>query len=411
VEANAKTQFELMLASSIENQEFIKLTLGNYKGQENELRKIFVKIIRIKSGVKLSLTYSYKTREIVKNYSIDEGVNLINSLIGNEFMSSVLFTSKQDVQLEYDKKRNSKVSSSKPTLTDLVSVSPQEHDRKKIRHVESGNNAYLTELGVTNKEGKIVKGMESKFRQINKFIEIINGLLDSSDLISRDCISVLDMGSGKGYLTFALYDFLNNSLSKETSIVGIESRLHLVDFCNALSKLVGFKDLRFEHGNIKSYALNKVDITVALHACDTATDDAIYKGIMAQSSLIVLAPCCHKQIRLQITPNKVLKDLLKFGILMERQSEIVTDGIRALLLEAFGYSTNVFEFISPEHTSKNVMIVGIKSDKPVDKEHILVQIKEIKKLYGIRIHYLETLLFPQSSLSSDMPDVKHRNGN
>ncbi len=404
--ANAKTQFELMLASSIENQEFVKLTLGNYKGQEDGLRKIFVKIIEIKSGVKLSLTYSYKNKEIVKNYSIDEGINTIGSLIGNEFMSSVLFTVKQNIQLEYDKNRNPKIFSSKPTSTDPLSGFPQEHDRKKFRHIESENNPYLTELGITTKEGRIVKGMESKFRQINKFIEIIHGLLESSSLISRDRISVIDMGSGKGYLTFALYDFLNNLLNKKTSIVGVESRLDLVNFCNSLSQSVDFENLRFEHGNIKSYRSHEVDITVALHACDTATDDAIYKGIMAQSSLIVLSPCCHKQIRKQINPGLVLKDLLKFGILMERQSEIVTDGIRALLLEAFGYDTNVFEFISPDHTSKNVMIVGIKNDKPIDKEHILEQIKEIKKFYGIRLHYLETLLFPQSSLSADLPDGK-----
>lgn len=341
MEIDAKTQFELMLASSIENQEFIKLTLGRYKGQEDGLRKIFVKIIRIKSGVKLSLTYSYETKEIVKNYSIDEGITLIGSVIGNDFMSSVLFTIRQDIRLEYNKKQNSKISSSKPTFTNPLSVSPQEHNHKKNRHIESEDNAYLTELGVTTKQGKIVKGMESKFRQINKFIEIIHSLLESSSLISRDHISVVDMGSGKGYLTFALYDFLNNLLGKKTSIVGIESRLDLVNFCNSLSRLVNFGSLHFKHEDIKNYMLREVDITIALHACDTATDDAIYKGIMARSSLIVLAPCCHKQIRKQIHPTMALKDLLKFGILMERQSEIVTDGIRALLLEVSGYDTNV----------------------------------------------------------------------
>lgn len=409
METNAKTQFDLILASSIENQEFIKLTLGNYKGQEEGLRKIFVKIIKIKSGVKLSLTYSYKTKEMVKNHSIDEGVTLIKSLIGSEFMSSVLFTVKQDIQLEYNKKQNPKISFSNPTFTDPMSVSPQEHNHRKFRHIEVEGNAYLTELGITNKQGNIIKGMESKFRQINKFIEIIHSLLESSSLISKDHISVLDMGSGKGYLTFALYDFLNNLLGKETSIIGVESRLDLVNFCNSLSRVVNFESLHFKHGNIKSSIVNEVDITIALHACDTATDDAIYKGIMAGSSLIVLAPCCHKQIRKQVHPSMALKDLLKFGILMERQSEILTDGIRALLLEASGYDTNVFEFISPEHTSKNVMIVGIKNDKQIDKEHILEQVKEIKKLYGIRIHYLETLLFPQSSLSADITDITHRN--
>ncbi len=405
MEIDAKTQFELMLASSIESQEFIKLTLGRYKGQEDGLRKIFAKIIRIKSGVKLSLTYSYETKEIVKNYSIDEGVTLIGSVIGNDFMSSVLFTIRQDIRLEYNKKQNSKISSSKPTFTNPLSVSPQEHNHKKNRHIEPEDNAYLTELGVTTKQGKIVKGMESKFRQINKFIEIIHSLLESSSLISRDHISVVDMGSGKGYLTFALYDFLNNLLGKKTSIVGIESRLDLVNFCNSLSKLVNFGSLHFKHEDIKNYMLREVDITIALHACDTATDDAIYKGIMAQSSLIVLAPCCHKQIRKQIHPTMALKDLLKFGILMERQSEIVTDGIRALLLEVSGYDTNVFEFISPDHTSKNAMIVGIKNDKYIDKKYLLDQIKDVKKLYGIRTHYLEALLFPQSSLSSDMTDI------
>jgi len=405
MEIDAKTQFELMLASSIKNQEFIKLTLGRYKGQEDGLRKIFAKIIRTKSGVKLSLTYSYETKEIVKNYSIDEGITLIGSVIGNNFMSSVLFTIRQDIRLEYNKKQNPKIFSSKPTFTNPLSVSPQEHNHKKNRHIEPEDNAYLTELGVTTKQGKIVKGMESKFRQINKFIEIIHSLLESSSLISRDHISVVDMGSGKGYLTFALYDFLNNLLGKKTSIVGIESRLDLVNFCNSLSRLVNFGSLHFKHEDIKNYMLREVDITIALHACDTATDDAIYKGIMAQSSLIVLAPCCHKQIRKQIHPTMALKDLLKFGILMERQSEIVTDGIRALLLEVSGYDTNVFEFISPDHTSKNAMIVGIKNDKYIDKKYLLDQIKDIKKLYGIRTHYLEALLFPQSSLSSDMTDI------
>ncbi len=402
---NTQEQFELILASSIESQEFIRLTLGKYIGKEDGLTKIIVRSVQFKSSIKLSFTYSYKTKEIVKNYLIAEGINLIKTLTGREFMSIRLFSLTQDVQLEYGKDGKPKLKFIKPTFTNPVDTAPQEHDHKKKRYIQSENNLYLTALGITNSQGNIVKTMEDKFRQINKFVEIINGLLESSALAAKSDISVVDMGSGKGYLTFAIYDFLNNVLDKEASVIGIESRINLVDFCNSVAQSVEFKNLHFKQGNISNYSAGKSDITIALHACDTATDDAIYKGIQSDSSLIILAPCCHKQVRKQIHPNMVLKDLLKSGILLERQSEIVTDGLRALLLELSGYKTKVFEFIAAEHTSKNIMIVGIKSNQSINKEQILGQIQEIKKIYGIKFHYLETLLFPDVFISPDLATI------
>jgi len=175
---------------------------------------------------------------------------------------------------------------------------------------------------------------------------------------------VADMGSGKGYLTFALYDYLTNSLGMNTEITGVEYRHDLVNLCNDISEKSAFTQLKFTQSTIEDFDPKNTNILIALHACDTATDDAIAKGIEAEADLIVVAPCCHKQIRREMEKSKAQNDLqflTQHGIFMERQAEMVTDGIRALVLEYFGYSTKVFEFISDTHTPKNAMIIGMKN--------------------------------------------------
>ena len=176
----------------------------------------------------------------------------------------------------------------------------------------------------------------------------------------------------------------------------------MVGLCNTVAKKSGFKKLNFAQGTIQDYDAENVNLLIALHACDTATDDAIFKGIKAGAELIVVAPCCHKQIRREIEKNKVNNDvsfLTKYGIFLERQAEMVTDGIRALILEYFGYKTKVFEFISDAHTPKNVLVVGIKSLNPLKgtseekrKAEILQKIKASKAYFGIGYHHLERLL-------------------
>jgi hypothetical protein len=201
------------------------------------------------------------------------------------------------------------------------------------------------------------------------------------------------MGSGKGYLTFALYDYLQNVIKQKATVYGIEMRDDLVNKCNSIAEHVGFDGLHFKKGTIQDAEIPAPDMLIALHACDTATDDAIYKGIKANAKLIICAPCCHKQIRKQISPDNELKSITRHGILLERQAEMVTDAIRALLLEANGYKTRVFDFIATEHTPKNVMIVAIKADQPItNKPEYLDKVDGLKKLFNIKTHYLETLL-------------------
>jgi hypothetical protein len=177
----------------------------------------------------------------------------------------------------------------------------------------------------------------------------------------------------------------------EVKITGIELRKELVDFCNETANKCGFENLKFEDKPIEEYS-SKIDVLIALHACDTATDDAIGKGIGSQAHLIITAPCCHKQIRQQLKGTEQESPMLKYGIFKERQFEMVTDTIRALILEKNQYNAKVFEFVSNEHTRKNVMLVGQKSNKRPDSKTIEEKIEALKKDYCIQYHYLEKIL-------------------
>jgi hypothetical protein len=186
---------------------------------------------------------------------------------------------------------------------------------------------------------------------------------------------------------------LNQVLKLKAHVAGVELRPELVMMGNELVQECAFERLKFYKGEIKSYPIEKIDMLIALHACDTATDDAIAQGISANAAVIITAPCCHKQIRKAMHVTNSLKPITQFGILEERQAEIVTDTLRALVLEAHGYKTQVFEFIADAHTHKNVMIVGVKkSDQQTRPDQYVEKIAELKKMFGVEMFYLERLL-------------------
>jgi len=386
---NNINEFTNRLRSYIEEDQLVKVTLGKPVKGEKNLMNIYVKIVNIKHTPMLSFSYRYTNKDITKNYSIEEGIDLINSLIGNTFLNGHLISIYQNVQIEVDRKPYPKISYSAPTHKEIPT---RTHNREKNRYIEIENNVYLKRLGVVTHSNKIAKNMEGKYRQINKYVEILEGLISSSNLLQKSQINFIDMGSGKGYLTFALYDYLKNIMKLNVHAKGVEIKENMVNLCNSISKEAKFTNLKFVVGQIKNYEIENVDILIALHACDTATDDAIYKGIVSDAKLIICAPCCHKQVRKQMDSHCNIKEILKHGILKERQAEILTDGIRSLLLEYFGYKTSVFEFISTEHTSKNIMIAGVKTNRKIDRKSILKNIESIKNDFGIKNHYLEDLL-------------------
>jgi SAM-dependent methyltransferase len=385
------TQFISAIEQSLSGDTFVSLSLGNYKGSEEGLKNIYIKRAVVKKEIKLSFTYRYKTRDIVKNYSTEEGVANVQKQLNEGFKVATLFTTGFDLILENfnDKKVTVRqVAASKPDAPSL------EHDRTKQRLIAAKEKIYLHQLGITDKEGNVLKHAQDKYRQINHYIELLSPLI--KDIPAEQIKKVADMGSGKGYLTFALYDYLVNVLHIKAEVVGVEFRPDLVALCNKIAGESEFDMLHFGEGTIEQYDSKDTNILIALHACDTATDDAIYKGITSGAELIVVAPCCHKQIRREIEKHKAHNDLdflTKHGIFMERQAEMVTDGIRALILEYFGYKTKVFEFIADAHTPKNVMIVAVKSLKSeVRNEQILQKIKDAKNYFGIGYHHLERIM-------------------
>ena len=381
---NASQQFIDKIAQSVDNQTFIKLTLSKPL-PSTDLKNLYARLVDIKKKSYLSFTFRYKTRDEVKNYPITEGVAFITSQLGSVFLNGDLFTSENDFSIALSSKSlDSKFFVKKPSNTEKGGITT--HNQEKTRHLDP-HKAYFHALDITDATGNITPTGQKKFRQIDKYIDIIASLTTEANLPDEPCI--VDMGSGKGYLTFALYDYLKNVLKVTPSVFGIELRENLVEFCNKLADKCGFHALKFIAQDINDFQTDRIDMLIALHACDTATDIAIAKGIKAQAAVIVVAPCCHKQLRKQLNVKNEMQPILRHGILEERQAELLTDGIRALLMEGHGYRTKVFEFISTEHTPKNVMIVGIKSTPKVEA---FDQIKAIKQHYGIDFHALERLL-------------------
>ena len=378
-------QLNEALQQSVLKNNFVKLTLSKPIRKSDNFPNVYVRLVKIKEEEMLQFTYHYSTNDKVKNYTVLEAIAELEVLLLENFRAATLFTLANDLLVFISKKKQVTYKVSAASFTNKL---PDTHDKPKERLAEAGR--YLQHLGITDKEGKVIHKMADKYRQINKYLEIIESLLKATNLPKH--INIVDMGSGKGYLTFALYDYLVNIKKYNATVTGIELRDELVTYCNDIADKSDFKNLSFVAQPIQEYDNDKVDILIALHACDTATDDAIYKGLAAKAELIICAPCCHKQIRQQVKGVTQSSPLLKYGIFKERQFEMVTDTIRALILEKNSYNTKVFEFISNEHTRKNVMLVGTKSSKVVDVANVETKITELKDAYQIEEHYLETLL-------------------
>lgn len=388
--ADTIADFCAQFSQSLTEGTFAKLLLSKYRGSDKSLERITIRPIRLKDEPQLSVVYRHKTNDITKNLSYDQAIALVKTWLENDFKSAHLQINTSEIQLEISKKGKVKLSHHNQIS---ARENDKQHDRDKKRFVDI-NRSFLSQLGVTDSQHKLIPAMSKKWKQINKFVEVFSGALETSNLSSKDNLTVVDFGSGKGYLTFAVHDYLCNTLDKQAEVTGVELREALVKLCNETASQLDHSGLTFVCGDVKTHAPKQTDVMIALHACDTATDYAINYGIQAQAAIIMCSPCCHKQIRPQMTCPEPFKPMLQFGVHLGQQAEMLTDSLRALFLEANGYSCKIFEFISLEHTDKNKMILAVKkkSHDTKDQAEKLAQIASLKNYYGIKEHCLETLL-------------------
>ncbi len=372
---------------SLENNSFVKMTLSKPVLKNNDLRNVYIKPILLKNNKLYQFTYRYERRDEMKNFDAIQTMEQLKNLVPEVFQNVSLFTLTEDVTLLVSKKGKPTLISKKINENRDVDLS---HDHEKRRLIDPTKPWWFL-LGLTTREGKVLADMQHKFKQICKYVEIVDGVMRQTKF--NDEIHIADMGAGKGYLTFALYEYLTTHHDKKIVMEGVEIRKDLVEKTNIIIEKCGLKNFKFVENTIEDYKPSNLDVLIALHACDTATDDAILIGIRNNAKLIICAPCCHKQIRREMEKSGKTDAMTKYGIFLERQAVMITDAVRALVLEYCGYKTQVMEFIEIDNTPKNVLLVGRKTEQPNDRELIAAQIRGLLERYGIEEHYLWKKLF------------------
>jgi SAM-dependent methyltransferase len=366
--------------------ELIELVLGKYRGAEADGRRILIRPVTLKNIPCLSFVTRQPTRDLTENLPMAASLDRIRNQLGNPYLGAHLFTARADVQLEFSRKGKGRIRQSAPTRGAPESA---EHDRSKKRWIDPAR-PFLQRLGITDESHRVFPSMNGKWRQINHFIEIFAGALKDSPLADQEELSVVDFGCGKGYLTFALHDYLTHSLGRRAKVRGIEIRPDLVDFCRRAAGDAHLAGLTFECGDLNRHGVTAADVLIALHACDTATDEAIALGLERGAQIVICAPCCHKEIRPQLVAPEMLQPLLRHGIQAAQEAEMITDTLRALVLESRGFAVQIFEFIALEHTARNKMILAVQKTDGRPAPESAEQIRTLMKFYGIRSQSLVT---------------------
>lgn len=383
-----KTQVK---AYVLDETTFVRLTLKARTPpvESNPWRQVIVRPVLVKGTRHLQFSYFNQKQDITRNYRGTEAEARLDELLALPFVSVAVQLTTGDVLFQITRKGKAIVHKSK--VEGIGELPDLAHDSSKKQALAVGRpDAFLQATGVMDEQGCIRPSMHDKFAQINEFLKLLEHTGELEQLPNRP-VQILDCGCGSAYLSFAVYHYLNDIRAIPACLLGIDVNEMLIRKDNAESTQLGFTCARFEQSSILSYQPEVApDIVLALHACDTATDEALFQGIEHQAQILLCAPCCHHHLQQQLSAVEPLSPIFHDGILKHRLGDILTDTFRALILRIMGYRTDVVEFVAPEHTDKNLLIRAVRRS-PTRMVVAVQEYLDLKRFWGVT-PYLETLL-------------------
>lgn len=356
--------------------------------------KVKIRPVKLKDQICYQASALEGTKVFHKNYDREQMLAYLEAELSGNFGQLQCQGALMDGVVLVSKKGKMTIKEKHHAVRENVQI--QAHNRVKQYILKEGIPVpFLTDLGVMTEKGKIITSRYDKFRQINRFLEFIEDILPR---LAKDReVTILDFGCGKSYLTFAMYYYLKELKGYDVNIIGLDLKTDVIEKCNGLARKYGYEKLHFYQGDIADYeGVSAVDMVVTLHACDTATDFALAKAVEWGAQVILSVPCCQHEVNKQIR-NELLEPVLHYGILKERMSALITDAVRANLLESKGYETQILEFIDMEHTPKNLLIRAVKKGKTAQTENTAKTTRLDEMIKELNIHpTLEQLLYPES---------------
>ena len=376
------------LLTEILNIDFIRAVISNPRDKTGII-KIKARPLEKKGELFFQLESFTRTQAFHENLSGTDACRRLTEYMG-QFGQMQIETVQEECTVLVSKK--GKVTIKRKRRQKAAAPADRSHNRKKHYILEEGIPvSFLQDLGVMTEEGKIVRTKTDKFRQINRFLEFVEDILPRLDK-GRE-LTILDFGCGKSYLTFAMYYYLHDLKGYDIRIIGLDLKSEVIAHCGKLAKKYGYEKLTFLEGDIADYdGVDRVDMVVTLHACDTATDYALAKAVGWGAEVILSVPCCQHELNAQLAEDReqtkeqteresCLAPVMDYGLLRERFAALATDGLRAKYLESVGYETQVLEFIDMEHTPKNILIRAVKSGK--ENEKAAEEIKKCIQFLGV----------------------------